>query len=490
MLKRQSVTSSILWLTIAEIFFNFSGYIIHSFLGRMLGPADYGRYGLVVTLTTMIIMLIGNGIPTAMSKYISGLFESQPGLTLNIKKKAAFLQFILIGIVTIIFYFSAPVLAYALRDPTLTPLFRISSLIIPSFAAASFYLYYYIGIHRFNLQSTLKIVRSFARIFFVVGLAYFFGLKGSISGYILAPAAVFLTAWLIDRLFIGRQFPKDNKEVFDWKKLINYAWPVTLFMIFYEMLISMDLYLVKGLLESDYLTGIYNASLTVARIPYYLFYALTLVMLPSISRTTAQNNFEETTQIMAKTFRLMFIILVPIIILMAVYAEPLIQLFFGHNYSSSILPMQILVVGVGFLTIFYVISFALNGAGKVKIPMFIALFGMIANAVLNYFLIARFGITGSAIATSSVSVIITLIMLYYSLEYFGNFIKIKKTIKVIFAGFLLFLFSFLFPPQKWIFIFWSVILSGIYLGALFLMKEFTRDDLDFFRRIIFKRNQK
>jgi len=56
--KKQSVTSSILWLAIAEIFFNFSGYIIHAFLGRMLGPADYGRYGLVVTLTTMIIMLM------------------------------------------------------------------------------------------------------------------------------------------------------------------------------------------------------------------------------------------------------------------------------------------------------------------------------------------------------------------------------------------------------------------------------------------------
>lgn len=486
-MRKQTVASSILWLTIAEIFFNFSGYIIHSFLGRMLGPADYGRYGLVVTLTTMIIMLIGNGIPTAMSKYISGLFESQPGLVLNIKKKAAFLQFFLIGIVTVIFYLSAPVLAFLLRDQTLTPLFRISSLIIPSFAAASFYLYYYIGIHRFNLQSTLKIVRSFARIFFVIGLAYFFGLKGSISGYILAPATVFLTAWLIDKIYVDRQFTKDSKEIFEWRKLINYAWPVTLFMIFYEMLISLDLYLVKGLLASDYFTGIYNASLTVGRIPYYLFYALTLVMLPSISRTTAQNNHEETKRIMVQTFRLMLMILVPIILLMVIYADPLIGLFFGANYALSVLPMQILVVGVGFLTIFYVISFALNGAGKVRIPMFIALFGMIANAVLNYFLIARFGITGSAIATSSVSVIITLIILYYSLEYFGNFIKIKKTIKVIFAGFLLFLFSFIFPPQKWFFILWSLILSGIYLGALFLMKEFTREDFDFFRKIIFKR---
>lgn len=486
-MRKQTVASSILWLTIAEIFFNFSGYIIHSVLGRMLGPADYGRYGLVVTLTTMIIMLIGNGIPTAMSKYISGLFESQPGIVLNIKKKAAFLQFILIGFVTIIFYFSAPVLAFVLRDPTLTPLFHISSLIIPSFAAASFYLYYYIGIHQFNLQSTLKIIRSFARILFVIGLAYFFGLKGSIGGYIIAPAAVFLTACLIDWLFIDRQFPKNNEADFEWKKLINYAWPVTLFMIFYELLISLDLYLVKGVLASDYLTGIYNASLTVGRIPYYLFYALTLVMLPSISRTTTENNHAETKRIMAQTFRLVFMILVPIILLMVVYADPLIALFFGSSFAGSVFPMQILVVGVGFLTIFYILSFALNGAGKVKIPMYIALFGMIANAGLNVILIKKFGIVGSATATSIISVIITLIIIFYSLKFFGIFIEIKNILKIVSSGVLMFLFSYFFPPQKWFFILWSLILSGIYLGALFLMKEFTREDLDFFRRIIFRR---
>ena len=485
--KKQSVVSSILWLAIAEIFFNFSGYIIHAFLGRMLGPADYGRYGLVVTLTTMIIMLIGNGIPTAMSKYISGFFESQPGLVLNVKKKAAFLQFILIGSVTIIFFLLAPALSFILRDPTLTPLFRISSLIIPSFAAASFYLYYYIGIHRFSLQSTLKIVRSFARIIFVVGLAYFFGLKGSISGYILAPATVFLTAYLIDKFFINRHFLKNNADFFDWKKLLNYAWPVTLFMIFYELLISLDLYLVKGILTDDHLTGIYNASLTVGRIPYYLFYALTLVMLPSISRTTSQNKHEETKKIMTETFRLMFMILVPIIILMAVYAEPLIKFFFGLHYADSVIPMQILAPGVGFLTIFYILSFALNGAGKVKIPMYIALFGMVLNAGLNYVMILKLGISGSAIATSIVSVIITAIILSYALKYFGQFIQIKSLAKILLAGIAMFFASNFFPPQEWIFILYSAILSIFYLLALIVLKEFTMNDFNFFKKIILKK---
>ena len=75
---KSNIAKSALWVTVSEIFFNLSGFIIHSILGRILGPADYGRYGLVVTLTTMVIVLIGNGIPTAMAKYISEVFETNP----------------------------------------------------------------------------------------------------------------------------------------------------------------------------------------------------------------------------------------------------------------------------------------------------------------------------------------------------------------------------------------------------------------------------
>ena len=75
---------ALLWLTVSEIIFNASGYLIHSVLGRLLGPAEYGRYGLIVNLTTTVIILIGNGIPTAMSKYLSEIFETHPENILGI----------------------------------------------------------------------------------------------------------------------------------------------------------------------------------------------------------------------------------------------------------------------------------------------------------------------------------------------------------------------------------------------------------------------
>lgn len=487
---KNSLAKSALWVTISEIFFNLSGFIIHSVLGRFLGPADYGRYGLVITLTTMVIILIGNGIPTAMSKYISEYYENNSRMVQKIKRQAIILQTLIIASITIIFFFSIPLICRLLGDPTLIPLFRISTLIIPAFAAASFYFSYYTGLHKFNLQATLKTLRSIFRITFVISLAYVWKVEGSIIGYIVAPGSVFLVAFLIDKFYIAPQLEKqvrNEKEVdifFPWKKLLNYAWQIVIFFLAYELLISIDLYLVKAILHDDKLTGIYNAALTVGRIPYYIFYAMTVFLLPMVSKSTSQNNHEKTAKILGNSLRIMLILLVPMIILMSVFARPILVDFYGAKYVAGAQAMSILEYGVGFLTIFYVMSFAMNGAGKTKVTMLISIFGFAINAILNYILIGKYGIIGSAIATTITSFIIMLWMLYYLWRDFGVLIKLKSLLKTIFAGILMYGTSFFFSQGEIIFLFWSIILFAIYLFLLYILKEIKKEDCIYISNII------
>lgn len=477
------LAKSVFWLTAAEIIYSASGYIIHAGVGRILGPEDYGRYGLVVTLTTMIIMLIGWGIPSAMSKFLSEISETKPELVYIIKKQTILLQIILIGVLTVVFFFLSPVIAWALNDRTLTPLFRLSSLIIPSFAAASFYFYYYTGLHRFNIQSALKVVRSLARVVIIIILAYFFRIEGTILGYILAPLIVFFAGWAIDRGWISKKYPTTKDAHFDWKKLLNYAWPITLFMLFYEFLISLDLYFVKALLNSDFLTGVYNGSLTVGRIPYYLFYSLSIVLLPTISKSTSQNNNKETTKIINQSLRFMVMLLLPVVVLMFVYAEPIVDLFYGAGYSEAAAPMRVLIFGVGFLTVFYVMSFVFNGAGLVKIPMYISFFGMSLNAVLNYILIQKYGIMGSAVATSISSALIMLVMLFYIHKHFRGLFRFSGFLKMLLATFVIFLLSRFFPAQNPLFLVWSAILFAAYFFTLYLFGEIKKEDTNLLKKL-------
>ncbi len=493
----KNIAKSALWVTVSEVFFNLSGFIIHSALGRFMGPSDYGTYGLIITLTTTVIILIGNGIPTAMAKYISEFFENDAKMVLVIKKQAVIAQTILISVITLIFYFSANYISMILGDMRLVPLFQLSTLIIPAFALASFYFSYYTGLHRFNMQATLKTVRSVFRILFVVSLAYFFSVKGAVIGYVLAPFSVFMVAYAIDKFKMRKELeaqvktqPKNYLPKFEIKKLLNYAWQIIFFFLAYELLISIDLYMVKGISHDSRLTGIYNAVLTVGRIPYYIFYAMTIFLLPMISRSTAEKNHKKTGEILNQSLRIMLLLLVPMIILMSVFSEPILFDFYGKKYISGANSMSILEYGVGFLTIFYVLSFAMNGAGKTKIPMWISIFGVALNVVLNYFLIKKFSIIGSAIATSITSFVITILMLYFLYREFGTFIKLKSFWKAFLGGILLYFLAIHCSQGPIISIFWSLTLFAFYLIFLYAIGELSMNDIAYAKDLIKRKKNK
>lgn len=484
-------SSALLWLTASEVIFNLAAYIVHAFVGRILGPADYGRYGLVVTLTTMVIVLIGNGIPTAMSKYISECFETNPEKIRAIKRRAMLLQTFLIGGITVAFFLLSPFIAYILRDPSLTPLFQISSLIIPTFAAASFYHHYFTGLHLFQLQAIVKIVRSFARVGFIVLAAYFFQVEGAVGGYILAPLFTFGAALLIDELYVKRKMnlgvKNDSEFHFPAKAILSYAWPLTLFLVFYEFLITVDLYFVKALLQDDHLTGIYNAAITVGRIPYYLFYALAMIMLPAISKSTAERNTQETESLVNKALRLMTLLVFPLVTLLIVYGSQVIDIFYGSRFEDAIVPMSIFAVGMGFLTVFYVLSFALNGAGRVKIPMWLSFWGLTAMVALNLILIPQYELIGASLAVTITSFALMLGILLYTDHHFHVRMSPKTILISSVAVAIIILIAHILPRGNTNFLISGAVLFLLYFGLLKLFRELTDDDLNPFIRL-FRKN--
>jgi stage V sporulation protein B len=485
----KNFSRALVWLTASEIVFNIASYIVHASVGRILGPADYGRYGLVITLTTMIIVLIGNGLPTAMSKYLSEVFENAPWKVPIIKREGAKLQALIMGSLTVIFFLASPLIARLLGDPSLAPLFALSSLIIPAFAAASFYLHYYNGLHYFRFQATLKIIRSLARLLFIVGLALLLGLPGSIAGYILAPLSVFFVGLVADWIITKKSFSQKPEQDFSFsgKLLLRYAWPFTLFLVFYEFVLTLDLYLVQALLKDDIATGLYNAAITVGRIPYYLFYALAVMMVPAIAKSNADNGPKETRALVEKSLRLMAFLLFPFVTLLSVYAGPILHLFYGSRYAGAAEAMSVFSLGVGFLTVFYVLAFALNGAGQVKIPMKLSAVGVVFALMLNFILIPPFGIVGAAAATTIVSFVLMLAILMYTERHFSVSLSAKLWVVSLCSAIGIATLSRILPSGSISFLLSGSLLFALYYVPLLVTNELKDSDITPFRKLFSKK---
>jgi len=401
------------------------------------------------------------------------------------------MQFVLIGVVTIVYFLLAPIFARVLGDPSLTFLFRISTFVIPAFALASFYVYYFTGIQLFEKQAFLKFFRAFSKISIIIMMAILFSTTGAIIGHALAPFSVFLIAYFIDPYRKVKAKASTIANELTWKKLVNFAWPITLFMLFYELMITVDLYLVKILLKDDALTGIYNSAITVGRIPFYAFYFLTIILLPKISETTSQGLKEETQKILTAAMRFMLMLLIPSIALLSAFSPSAIRFFYGARYSDGSVALSILAFGAGSLTVFYVLAFVLNGAGKNKVPMWTAFFGCILNFFLVYSLIPRFGIQGAAIGTTITSLFAMLIVVIYSHKKIANFLVPLSMAKYFFASVIVYLIAANFLWQgRFIFILWTLLLLALYFIILYLLKELKKEDWRMLTQALKKKDSK
>ena len=476
-----SLGKSFLIINISELFFIVSSYFIHVYLGRVFTPEEYGRYNLIIMLSTMTIVFIGDGVPKALSKYIS----QYPKKEKIIKRKAAILQFIIVTFVTAAYYFLAPFIADLLNDETLIPLIRLSTLIIPAFAAASFYNNYFNGLKKFGMQAAQRSIRSLSRFIAILTLAYFFSVKGAISGYIIAPLLVFIFSFFADK--------NRNKKIegdFSYKELLFFGLRVISFMLAFKLMTSIDMMLIKRYLNDDYWTGMYATVIVIGQIPFYFFSNLAFLMLPTISNLLEEKTKEHARQLIQSSMRYIILLIIPTVVSVVVFSRQIIRFLYSEKYIDSEPALRIFVVGVGALTIFFICTFILNGSNNVKKSAVITWIGLLINLSLNVYLIPKMGIKGAAISTLITSGALMFISLKMVREEFGRFLKVDYIFKAIIAVMICFFFFEYIDKTIVTLIPQGISFFLLYFFILALLKVFKEDDIQKLKDIFFKKRKK
>lgn len=405
----------------AQVVFVASGYVINIGLARLLGPAEYGIYAVIISLMTMVNLILSKGIPQALSKYIAHADGSEE----LIKSTTVKMQLMFSVAIFSVYFLLAGIIAELLNDPGLTPFIRISSFIVPGYAMYSILLGYLNGLNEFRRQAIIAIGYSLFKVIFILALVIIgYSVMGAIVGFLCAPLAALLVGFYImhiNRIKKGVRYGSDgvsflpnpgkflvmkNRDTILTdtsgimvKKIVDFAVPIMFFSFIINLIINIDLFFVKGYL-TNYDAGIYSAVSTISKVPFYIIGGLYGAIFPTISNFTANYNREKTCTSISKSLKIFFIAgMMPVLVISA-QSDLFISLTYSGEYVKGAHVLSILILGIGFFSLFSLFTTILNGSGSPRISLLMSILVIVIDIMLNVRLVPEYHLIGAAVSTS------------------------------------------------------------------------------------------
>ena len=464
-----------IYLMVTNVIFLISGYAIHFGLGRYLGPELYGTFGVIIALFYISEMLLIKGMYDAVSKFTS---EDEKSAS-SIKNKALKIQTVFSMLVFIFLISLAPLIADKLNDPGLVNYIRLLAFISPVMGLYSVYMGHLNGVRAFGKQAKTMIVYSLTKVFAVFTLVFLgFKINGAIFGYLIA----FLIRMLVAKY--NCIFKTVTKTDFKATELIKFAVPLIIYSIGFILLMNMDLLFVKAMVVDNAKTGFYTSATTLARTPYIIFLALSATLLPSISKSTANNDLKLTKKYINQSLRYLLLLLIPGAFLVSATAKNLISLVYTAKYINAAPSLSILIFGLTFLSVLVILTTIITASGKPKVSMIVALMLVPIDIVLNLTLIPIYELRGAALATTITAFIGLVIAAAYVFKRFGtlmspiSFIRISGASLIIYFVAISYSFSGVLLVASYIFLFL------VYFCLLWISKEINKEDIEVVKGMI------
>lgn len=455
------------------------GYVTHVLIGKIGGPPLYGMYGVVLSIMTIINMLLTLGIPVAASKEAAEDEANSGGVFVSAVRLQLFFA---LGLSLATLALADP-LARLLGDPKLIPLIRFSALIYPATALYSLLSNYFNGLHAFAAQARLTTLYAIAKLAGAVGLLFVFrSVPAALSGFIvggLAATAIGLPQALTT--VRGR-----TRTLIPARRLFVFAGTFVGTSIALQILMSLDLFLVKRLLGDNTLVGYYNAATTIARIPYFILQGLGFVFLPSVARLFKENPDAARTFI-REVFRYLFLLILPVAALAAGTSKALLTLFFSAQYQPAARSLTLLAVALGLLSAFYLLSTIAAGAGRPRVPLAISWALIPFAAGIGFVLIPRGGLSGAALTTIIAAALGATGLALYMYRKFRLTFPVLTLVRGVIATAVAVIPTYVATPPTLLLPLWYLVLLVAYAATLIALGEVTRDDRARIRRLLPKK---
>jgi O-antigen/teichoic acid export membrane protein len=414
-----------LLLMFGRVSFFALGYLVSVIIARGLGPAEYGIYGVILSVLVWLEQIGRFGIPEAIMKLVP---EDETRGPLLENTALTLLTTLFFGLFAVA-WLSAPTLAAFLQIPDATHLVRVAILDIP--VSGTYFACQGIlaGRRNFRAVSGFLVVYALTKLVAIL-IAWLVGLS------ILSALIVNLTGTVGALVYSGvRVGARTFQPSFAVAKIVlALALPIGCYLLILQLLFNIDLWALQVIgTERSEVIGAYVAALNIARLPALAFAVVNVVILPSLSMALGKHDMAMAQRYVQSGTRFLWITLLPSCTVLALTAGPLMVLLYSQQYALGAVFLKMQVFAFGLFGVAQVFSEMLIAGGNPYLVAGVLLGHIPAAVLLNWALISYSGATGASAALLITACGSAAFMGFLVFKRFGLLLRGSTVVKVLLA---------------------------------------------------------
>ena len=317
-----------------------------------------------------------------------------------------------------------------------------------------------------------------------------------VGAEIVACAVILILLYLLFRKAPLKRFDRAYFKIY-----ATFALPVIFIGLVGSLSHRLDKVMIQAFVGSEEV-GIYSIPLSISLIFLMVAMQITKLLFPTFSRLHSRKKFDQINTLSNRAVKYISMSMIAPLVFFFVFAEPIMILLFGSDATVSAPILQVLLLGTYVTAIVTPYAIQVVSTGHLRIALGLSSFTLIMVVILNAVFIPDelfgyqvFGLGGlGAAITTSLSLLMRGIFAKYFAKRLTGTLGYPRIWTHLLAGCISGAVGYLIwisLPTDWYFLpIYGIALLGATLSILFLTKEFTREELQFFWNAIDPRKMK
>ncbi|MGB9613759.1 MAG: flippase, partial [Candidatus Margulisiibacteriota bacterium] len=390
------------WLSVGSIISRGLNFFAQVYVARVLGAAAFGLLNFALAFQTYLVLVVDSGLSLLGVREIAKAKERAGAISLNIFAIRFILALIVFLVALLVLYF-----------------LPLSSSMRWLFIAAFSYIFYralnadwvFQGLERMDQVAIANVLYS------LVVFSLMVAMVRSALDLIKVPIILTLVGVGVSLVFLGLLFKRFAPTTLEhlaptyWWDYFQEAIPLGASVILIQIYYNLDT-IMLGFMDRPEVVGWYNAAYKIFLVLVGFLGLWQSTAFPVVSRRIIEDR-ERTITFLNKYARLTLLVVVPLVLLITFLAPWIIKLFYGVEYQSSSIALQMLVWSTLLIVIFGIYGIlVMIPLGRSKEFLYGVGSGAVVNVILNFILIPRFSFIGAAVATILSEVMVTVVMFF------------------------------------------------------------------------------